>query len=312
MKKYAFGIDVGGTTVKCGLFLTTGDMVESWEIPTRTEDNGKNILPDIAKAVKGKMKSRHIDPYDVEGVGIGVPGPVLENGIVNVAVNLHWGVFNIEDTLSGLLDGIHVEAGNDANVAALGEAWKGGGRGFRNVVMVTLGTGVGGAIIVNGRIIPGAHGSAGEIGHMQMVDDEEDQCNCGKHGCLEQYASANGITRVAHRYLKKYKKVTVLKDDESLSSKMIFDAAKAGDACALDLVEYMCSMLGKALAHVAAVVDPECFVIGGGVCKAGPIVTDNIEKYYREYVFHGSREAVFKLAELGNEAGMYGAVKMLL
>ena len=248
----------------------------------------------------------------MEGVGIGVPGPVLANGVVNGCVNLGWGVFNVAEELSGLLGGIPVVAANDANVAALGEQWKGGGEGHQNVVMVTLGTGVGGGIIVGGRILAGGHGAAGEIGHIQMRKDETAVCGCGKKGCLEQYASATGIVRMAHLALKEERKLPSLLDGKEITSKEIFDAAKAGDDAALGLVDTLGEMLGTALAHITAVVDPDVIVIGGGVSKAGQILIDAITKHYRTAAFHACRDTEFKLAVLGNDAGMYGAVRTVL
>lgn len=312
MAEYAFGIDVGGTTVKCGLFNVKGDLLEKWEIPTRKEDGGKYILGDIADAIKDKCRGKGLKKEDILGVGIGVPGPVLEDGIVNNCVNLGWGVVDVKETLSGLLDEIPVAVGNDANVAALGEQWKGGGSGYKNVVLVTLGTGVGGGIIIGGKIIPGSHGAGGEIGHIQVDKNETVPCNCGKKGCLEQYASATGVVRMAKRYLAKSKKTTVLKDDETLSAKTVFDAAKANDAAALDVVEQFGERLGTALAAINCVVDPEVVVIGGGVSKAGQIILDVVQKYYIPAAFNACRNCLFKLAELGNEAGMYGAVRMVL
>ena len=258
------------------------------------------------------MEEKKLDGKDVIGLGIGVPGPVLSNGVVNGAVNLHWGVTDVASILSGLLDGMKIQVGNDANVAALGEQWKGGGQGFDNMVMVTLGTGVGGGIIINGRILPGSHGAGGEIGHMQVSDHETDVCNCGKKGCLEQYASASGIVRVTKRELAKNKKATTLKDDGKLSAKKIFDEAKEGDAFAVSMVDAFGKKLGEALALIAAVVDPEAVVIGGGVSRAGQIILDVTEKYYTPAAFHACRNVVFKLAQLGNDAGMYGAVRMVL
>ena len=312
MSKFVWGIDVGGTTVKCGLFDYTGELLESFEIPTRKEDGGKYILGDIADAIKDKCREKGLKKEDILGVGIGVPGPVLEDGIVNNCVNLGWGVVDVKETLSGLLDEIPVAVGNDANVAALGEQWKGGGSGYKNVVLVTLGTGVGGGIIIGGKIIPGSHGAGGEIGHIQVDKNETVPCNCGKKGCLEQYASATGVVRMAKRYLAKSKKTTVLKDDETLSAKTVFDAAKANDAAALDVVEQFGERLGTALAAINCVVDPEVVVIGGGVSKAGQIILDVVQKYYIPAAFNACRNCLFKLAELGNEAGMYGAVRMVL
>lgn len=310
MKEYCFGIDVGGTTVKLGLFNQSGDILDKWEIPTRTEDHGKNILPDVAKALENKLQEKNISKDDVIGAGIGVPGPVDDNGVVHRAVNLGWDVFNISEVL-GSLTGLLVKAGNDANVAALGELWKGGGQGYKSIVMVTLGTGVGGGVIVNGKILSGCSGAGGEIGHIHIVDDEEDSCGCGNHGCLEQYASATGIVRLAHRRLQSVTEPTALKDSE-VSAKTVFDAVKAGDTVAIQIAEEFGLYLGKGLAAVASVVNPEAFVIGGGVSKAGDILFSFIEKNYKKYVFHGSRDAKFELATLGNDAGICGAAKLLL
>jgi glucokinase len=312
MKQYAFGIDIGGTTVKCGFFKNDGTFVEKWEIPTRKDNGGDLILPDIADAIRERLEKHGVSMDDVEGIGVGVPGPVLDDGVVNGCVNLGWGVFNVAEKLSALLGGIRVVAGNDANVAALGEQWRGGGKGFKNVVMVTLGTGVGGGSIIGGRILPGGHGAAGEIGHMQMRKNETAVCGCGKKGCLEQYASATGIVRLAKLALADTTKPSSLRSLAEVTSKDIFDAAKTGDAMALKLVDTLGEMLGSALAHITAVVDPDVIVIGGGVSKAGQILLDAIEKHYRPAAFHASRDVDFKLAVLGNEASMYGAVRMVL
>ena len=310
MKEYCFGIDVGGTTVKCGLFSVKGDILDKWEIPTRTENNGVNILPDVAAAIDAKIQEKGIARDTIAGVGVGIPGPVNEDGAVICAVNLHWGYVELEKELEKLT-GLTVKAGNDANVAALGEMWKGGGAGYHNVVMVTLGTGVGGGIIVNGKIVTGTHGAGGEIGHVHVEDDEHESCNCGNQGCLEQYASATGIVRLANRMLAATDKPSVLRNEE-VTAKSVFDAVKAGDELAMEVAEKFGKYLGTALAVVAGVVDPEVYVIGGGVSKAGKIILDYIEKYYKKYVFQGSRDCAFALAELGNDAGICGAAKLVL
>ena len=311
MASYVFGIDVGGTTVKMGLFQNDGTVVDKWEIPTRTENGGEKVLPDIADAILGKMAEKDIDRKDVAGVGVGVPGPVDGQGIVHRAVNLGWGVFNMEETLSGLLDGMVVKGGNDANVAALGEMWKGGGQGYSNLVAVTLGTGVGGGIIIDGKILTGATGAGGEIGHIHIQDGETDQCGCGNYGCLEEYASATGVVRLAGRTLAASDMDSVLRADE-VSAKTVFDAVKAGDALAISVAEQFGEYLGKGLAAIAGVVNPEIFVIGGGVSKAGEVLFQYIQPAYQKYVFHGSKDAKFALATLGNDAGIFGAAKLVL
>lgn len=312
MKKYAFGVDIGGTTIKMGLFTTGGELLEMWEIPTRTENNGEKILTDIASEVEKKMTEKGLAVSEVEGLGMGVPGPISPDGTVLKCVNLGWGIFNVEKEMEKLT-GLKVKAGNDANVAALGEMWQGGGRGYQDVVMVTLGTGVGGGIIIGGRILAGINGAAGEIGHIPMKEGETECCGCGKKGCLEQYASASGIARTAKKRLAADAGIeTSLRKNEEVTSRDIFDAAKAGDGFALSLVDEVGNLLGKALASIACVVNPEAFVIGGGMSKAGAILTDAIRRYYVEYAFHAERETEFKLAQLGNNAGMFGGVKMVL
>ena len=310
MSKYCFGVDVGGTTVKLGLFDLEGNVQDKWEIITRTEENGKNILPDVAKSVLDKMAEKTIAKDEVAGIGIGVPGPVNDKGVVLKAVNLGWDIMDVKEILGGLT-GLAVQAGNDANVAALGEMWRGGGQGFGNMVLVTLGTGVGGGVILGGKILTGATGAAGEIGHIHIEDKEGDACGCGNHGCLEQYASATGIVRLAKRRLEADTKDSVLRQGE-VSAKTVFDAVKAGDEVACEIAEQFGQYLGKGLAAIAAVVNPEAFVIGGGVSKAGDILCQYITKYYEKYAFHGCMNAQFKLATLGNDAGIYGAAKLVL
>lgn len=311
MADYVFGVDVGGTTVKLGLFDINGNVLDKWEIPTRTEDGGKNILPDIAADIKAKMAQKNIAQADVAGVGVGVPGPVDGNGVVHKAVNLGWGTFNIKEELTALLDGMHVEGGNDANVAALGEMWKGGGQGHKNLVAVTLGTGVGGGIIINGEIVTGATGAGGEIGHIHVEDNEKEQCGCGNYGCLEEYASATGIVRLAKRTLAASSEDSVLRSGE-ISAKAVFDAVKDKDALAIEVAEKFGEYLGKGLGIIADVVNPEIFVIGGGVSKAGEVLFDYIRPAFEATVFHGCKDAVFALATLGNDAGIFGAAKMVL
>jgi len=310
MSKYVFGIDVGGTTIKMGLFDVEGEVLEKWEIPTRTHNNGEDILPDIAKAVKAKLEEKSIEKEEVAGVGIGVPGPVNDEGIVQGCVNLGWGKVNINKDLSERV-GLPVKAGNDANVAALGEMWRGGGKGYHHLVVVTLGTGVGGGIIIDGKIVNGVGGAGGEIGHMHVQDGETDVCGCGNQGCLEQYASATGIVRLAERKLASTKVKTKLKPGK-VTAKDVWDEVKAGDMIAESVAEEFGEYLGKGLASVAAVTNPEAFVIGGGVSKAGEVLLGYVEKNYKKYVFKGSRDAKFTLATLGNDAGIYGAAKLVL
>jgi glucokinase len=311
MAQYVFAVDLGGTTVKLGLFDKEGNVLEKWEIVTRKENNGENILPDIAKSIKDKAAEKNIAKEDILGVGIGVPGPVDSRGTIYKAANLGWDVFNVSETL-GELTGLPVKTGNDANVAALGEMWKGGGKGYDSIVAVTLGTGVGGGVIIEGKLVAGSTGAGGEIGHIHVEDNETISCGCGKKGCLEQYASATGIARLANERLAQDDMPSSLRSVETIDAKAVFDAVKAGDALAIEVAEIFGMYLGKGLAAVAAVVNPEAFVIGGGVSKAGEVLFEYIEKNYVKYAFHGTRNVKFCLATLGNDAGIYGAAKLIL
>ena len=311
MTAWCFGIDLGGTSVKCALFQTDGTVEEKWEIKTRVENEGKEILPDIAKTILAKMEEKKIAKEDVAGVGIGIPGPVDENGEIACAVNLHWGRKNIEKELAELT-GLVVKAGNDANVAALGEMWKGGGQGSKNLILVTLGTGVGGGISVNEKMVTGAHGAGGEIGHASVEMEEEEACTCGNKGCLEQYASATGIARLARRAMASGQEESILRSMENVTAKDVFDAYKDGDALAAKVVDQFARYLGNALAIFSCVADPDVIVIGGGVSKAGQVLIDCVEKYFRQYAFTACKDTKIKLATLGNDAGIYGAAKLIL
>ena len=311
MGKYCFGIDVGGTSVKCGLFQTDGVLVEKWEIPTRKENSGEAILPDIAKTILDKIAERKLDKEEIDGVGIGVPGPVNERGEVPCAVNLFWGFKEVTKELTELT-GLPSKAGNDANVAALGEAWKGAAAGAKNVILVTLGTGVGGGIIVDGKIIDGSRGYGGEIGHMTVDPFDDRVCNCGKTGCLELYASATGIVYETKKALKDFKEATSLRDLDEVTAKDIFDAAKEGDTFAKERVDELGQKLALAAGNIALMVDPEVFVIGGGVSRAGQILLDAVNAHFKKYTFGKAQETGFVLATLGNDAGIYGAASLML
>ena len=302
--KYCFGVDIGGTTVKLGLFTTDGEIVDKWEIKTRTENQGEAVLPDIAEALKEKLEEKKIGRDEVEGIGVGVPAPVNTEGVVQNTANLGWGYKEVKREMEEL-SGMRAEIGNDANVAALGEMWLGAGKGRKNIVMVTLGTGVGGGIIIDGKPLVGAHGAGGEIGHLCVNYEETDHCGCGNTGCLEQYASATGITRLANIRLAKDDAKSVLREQE-VSAKTVFDAVKAGDAVAKEIAEEF----GKYLGH--AVADPSAIVIGGGVSKAGEVLIEYVEKNFKERTFFANKDTEFVLATLGNDAGICGAAKLIL
>ena len=313
MKPYAFGVDIGGTTVKLGLFSTEGIMLEKWEIPTRTENHGDLILPDVAESIRAKMAEKAILSDQVEGIGMGVPGPVGSDFTVYKCINLGWGVFNLKEKMNELLPEIpNVAAGNDANVATLGELWMGGGKGYHSAVMFTLGTGVGGGVVVDGKIVAGANGGAGEVGHLTVEPNETVRCNCGKYGCLEQYASANGIVRMGKVMLEQCDTPSKLRELEKFTAKDICDLAREGEPMAASIVERCGEYLGRAMSYVSCTTDPDVYIVGGGMSRAGTIITNTALKYYRKYAFHVSTGTSIVIAELGNDAGMYGCVKMIL
>ncbi|MDR1764657.1 MAG: ROK family protein [Lachnospiraceae bacterium] len=377
------GLDVGGTSVKIGLFTVDGALLDKWEVPTRTQENGKYILADVADSIKARFAQSGRAMSDLVGCGIGVPGPVMPDGYVEVCVNLGWKDAYPAKELSDLLDGVPVRCNNDANVAALGELWQGGGKGYHDLVMATLGTGVGGGIILGDKIVSGCHGLGGEIGHFRVRRDETEYCNCGGQGCLEQYASATGIVREARRALAADDRPSALRGFEAtqavaggptvdgasagdgtltvdgasavpaaqggegaagggtltvgdasavptaqggegaavsaapplngvLTAKDVLDAAKEGDALALEVMDDVGYYLGVAFAHLALTVDPEVIVIGGGVSKAGEFLIDIIDRHYRKSAAISERKAKLRLATLGNDAGIYGAARLIL
>ena len=310
MEKFYVGVDVGGTSIKMGMFSHTGELLEKWEIPTRVDEDEQTdrILPDIAASIEEKRAEKN---GNIVGIGLGIPGPVTDDGTVLKCANIHWPVFNVKEKLFDLTGVANIRVGNDANVAALGEMWKGGGAGCKNLVMVTLGTGVGGGVIVGGKIVVGQFGAGGEIGHMCVNYHETKQCGCGSYGCLEQYASATGIVRLATEKLESETRSTLLKKEE-LSAKAVFDAVKEGDEVATEIATEMGEYLGHALANIAAVLDPAIFVIGGGVSKAGDVLLPFIEKPFKDRAFFASQNVKFALATLGNDAGICGAAKMVL
>lgn len=313
MERIAIGVDVGGTSVKLGLFREDGTLLHKWEVPTRKDEGGRFILPDVAASVREVLEQQQISTEQLIGAGLGVPGPVMEDGYVEVCVNLGWHEVNPQQELSSMLYGIPVCSGNDANVAALGEMWRGGGEGYTDIVMITLGTGVGGGVIINEKIISGKHGLAGEIGHIHVRDEETEVCNCGGKGCVEQVASATGIAREARIKMAAVDTPSVLREfGDTVTAKDVLDAAKDGDSLALAVVETVARCLGVLMAQLSMTIDPQMFVIGGGVSKAGKFLIDMIEKYYIEFTPISKHKARIGLAELGNDAGIYGAAKLIL
>lgn len=309
--KYGFGVDLGGTTAKIAYFDREGTLLHKWEIPTNTGNGGAAILPDIAASVQAFIQDNRIDRSQLLGIGIGVPGAVDDAGVVYRCDNIGWGTVAVKDTLSGLT-GLPVAVGNDANVAALGESWMGGAKEFRSMVMVTLGTGVGGGVVIDGQLLVGAGGGAGEIGHMILNRQETERCSCGRYGCVEQYCSATGIVRMARRMLEASDTPSCLRETEKLTAKAVFDGAKAGDRLASAVAEQFFADMGTFLANVCCVIAPEAILLGGGVSKAGDFLLEGVRQAFGRFAYHAHRETRFVVATLGNDAGAYGAFKLIL
>lgn len=308
---YCFGVDIGGTFIKLGLFTAEGELLDKWEIKTRREDNSSHILPDIAKALEEKLREKGIAKSEVAGIGFGTPGPVTEDGVAVCPANLDWVNKPVAKELTELT-GLPAKGGNDVNVAGLGEMWRGGAKGYQNVVVVPIGTGIGAAIICNGKVITGATGAAGEVGHIHVDDEIQEPCGCGAIGCVEQFSSATGLVRMAKKAIAEDPRETVLRNFEEVTAKDVIDAAKAGDQVADEIFDKFCNYLGYSLAATAAVIDPEIFIIGGGVSKAGQVLVDRVQEYFKKYVWPGRRNIPFALAQLGNDAGIYGAASMMI
>ncbi len=311
--EYSIGVDIGGTSIKLGIVSEEGKLLSKWEIDTRKGENGLIFIRDIAEEIKKALdKDLALSIEDISGVGIGIPGPVLSDGYVEVGVNLDVKDIYPAKILSELMGGMTVKVANDANVAALGEMWQGAGKGYDSICMVTLGTGVGGGIVNEGKIVFGMHGAGGEIGHICIDPAERERCNCGGHGCVEQYASATGIRRVAKRMLRESDIKSGLRSIGNISAKDVCDLAKEGDEIALKSLSYSMDKLAQGLSFVSMIADPQVFVIGGGVSKAGPFLTDMIRNALKRYctIVDTDRYDV-ALAMLGNDAGIYGAAKMM-
>lgn len=305
--QYLIGVDIGGTTVKIGLVSYAGVIIDKFEIKTNIENNGESILTDIRDAIYDFLAQNNIDKEMVHGIGFGVPGPVVNN-IIYKCTNLGWGIVNIVEEFGKLLDwNPTIAATNDANAAALGELHHCNDSNINSSVMFTLGTGVGGGVILNNQVLNGVHGGAGELGHIQIDTVHNYRCNCGGYGCLETVASATGVVRLAKEYLLTNDSSLKAIDVNNLTAKDVFDAAKSGDELAIKVVKEVGYYIGKAAAFVSAVVDPDIFIIGGGVSRAGKILTDVIEENYRHHAFHISKKTPFVLATLGNDGGMIGA-----
>lgn len=310
MGKILIGVDIGGTTVKIGFFSLEGRIVDKYEIPTNKDNRGIQIIPDIAKSIRDKAEFLAIEKDSIIGIGVGAPGFIIGDlGLVEEAVNIGWKDVNVGEELHELT-GLPVLIENDANVAALGENWKGSGNQARNFVAITLGTGVGGGIIANGQLLTGINGTAGEIGHI-TVDPNGYPCNCGKNGCLETIASATGISRQAMEIIDGKPESRLAKHFKgfgTINAKDVFDLARIGDQDCLQIISRTGDVLGLILSNIATIINPSKVVIGGGVSKAGKPLLDAVQRSFNRYALKRlTRVCEIETAQLGNDAGIYGA-----
>lgn len=311
--KYAAGVDVGGMSVKFGFFDEEGKLVAKSAVETKVEEGTRYILDSIAQQIKKMAQELGIAFSHIFGVGVGVPGMVLKQNFVVHCVNVPFHEIYVGSELSERL-GVPVFVENDANVAALGELWRGSGQGVKDLVLYTLGTGVGGGIVIDGKIISGCHGAGGEIGHMPILETPRKRhCGCGGTQCLELIASATGIVAETLHYLEEYDQPSSLRliPSDELEAKDIFDAAKTGDEAAKAMIDQLGRDLGRSMAIIASVLNPQRFVIGGGVSHAGELLLEPVRRYFKEYAFLSTTDTEICRAALGNDAGIYGAVKLV-
>jgi glucokinase len=311
--KVYIGVDLGGTAIKAGLCDDSGKLLHTHEGPTGAENGPEFVLGRIAEYVRLIVANSSYQWEQVAGIGAGIAGFLdIPEGLAKMSPNLGWRNVPVKKFLEAEL-GIPVKIDNDANVAALGEAWSGAGAGIANLVCYTLGTGVGGGIIINGKIYQGSYGTAGELGHISIVPDlEAIQCGCGQMGCLETVSSATGIIRMGKDAVERGDK-TVLTALETLTAKDVFDAAKAGDEVALRIVNRAAYYIGRSMSTLALIVNPQRFIIGGGVSKAGEILFEPIREIFKKYTPEQARDGVDIVpAKLGNDAGIVGAAGLIL
>ncbi|PWU03044.1 MAG: glucokinase [Bacteroidetes bacterium] len=310
-EKWLVGVDIGGTTIKMALISLNGDLIYSWEVDTDKRGRGRYIPTTIARSIEQKLNELKQTKNRLIGIGVGAPGPVnVEDGSIEVAVNLGWENFPLQHILE-LETGLPVVVDNDANIAAIGEMWKGAGKGAKNLICVTLGTGVGGGIIVNGEVVHGVNGAAGEIGHITSVPKGGSPCNCGKSGCLETVASATGIVRLALKELSSTDNISRLRDyykkQQTITAKLVFDTSNEGDVLAQSVIQQAAYHLGFALANLANGLNPEKIVIGGGISKAGNTLLEPLKEEFARFSFPRVAQGVeIVTATLGNNAGVIG------
>ena len=305
--RYVFAVDILGTHLKFGFFQEDGKLLDKWQVTLPHQGDSAVVVPTISEAVEAYLSGHGIFEDDVIGIGVGIPGPVSASGVVNKCVNFSWGVFNIDRALSGLT-GLNVKTSNVSNLCALGEY--GNGAGSKNMIYISMNTGFGGGVVCNGMLVNGAHGGAGEVGHILVNPKETEACTCGKYGCLEQYCSPRGIVRVARRMLSASSATSVLRNKRVFDYQDVLKAAASGDKLAKDVMNQVYDYAGQALAAVCCVVNPDTVVLGGEFCRIGQPAIDGISRSFRKYVFHANVDVRFQFATLDQDAALYGAFRL--
>jgi glucokinase len=306
---YSIGIDLGGTAIKMGICSSDGRILHHIEQPT-PKGSYESTLQTFGQMVKELLLASQLTMRDIAGIGTGLPGFLdIDKGYVFELVNLGWKEIPLKEKMEEFF-GVPCFIDNDANTAAIGEMWQGAGKGAKHLICITVGTGIGGGLILNGQIYHGATGLSGEVGHMTVVRSNGHLCNCGRVGCLETETSATAIAfygkKAAQEEETKLKEI--LKDNGYITAKNVIDCAKEKDEASLRILNQVCDHLGFGLAQIANILNPEKIVIGGGVSRAGEFFLVNVRDAFDRYALKKVNEAVKIVpAKLGNEAGLLGA-----
>lgn len=303
-ERIVLGLDIGGTSVKMGLVSSAGTTLGTSSVPTGELDNAEAYAR-VTDAIKAFAETTNVALEDISAVGIDVPGVVVDNKLLMLP-NATLDLDGLLAALKAAIPDANFAVLNDANAAALGETWLGAGGGVKSLVMLTLGTGVGGGIVSDGRVLEGAHGAGAEVGHMCVNYEETETCGCGNKGCLEQYTSAKGLIKLYREECAK-DGVGEIEIAHATDALAVFVAARTGNKQALAACKRLAFYLAHALANLAATCDPEVFVIGGGMCGGWDTFGEDLLAYYKEFAIPGVRDTPILVATLGNAAGFTGA-----
>lgn len=310
-KNYVVGVDIGGTNTVFGIVDRDGNIIDIDSIKTKKHDNFDDYLKDLHSGITALLEKNNL-VGEIQGIGIGAPSANYHTGRIENAANLPWGnIVPIVEKTSKIFGGLPVAVTNDANAAALGEMKYGVAKGLKDFIMITLGTGVGSGIVVNGEVVYGRDGFAGELGHAVVIRPNGRTCGCGRKGCLETYCSASGVVRTAREFLREKSEPSLLRNipEDQITSKDVYDAAKAGDKLANEIFEFTGELLGEALADFVTFSSPEAFVLFGGLAKSGDLLLDPLKKSFEKsllFVYRQKPEILLSTLK-ENDAAVLGA-----